>query len=312
MNKLILNHIPVLSDKCIEIFTQGLYKFRLDKNKNKYKLIIIDATIGTGGHSKAILNSIPNIFLIGIDRDKAAIDIASKRLTKFKNRTSILHDNYINIISIVKRNKNYKICGILFDLGLSSLQIAQSRGFAYSNNSYLDMRMNQDDEEKASDILNKYSQKDLFKIIKEYGEERFAERISKKIAYYRKVVPFKTTQDLTKVIFQAFPKKYKFSKTKNPVRRTFQAIRIAVNKELEYLKKSIPYAINCLSNNGRIIFLTYNSLEDKIVKNNLKLKFNKELLILNKKIIRASRKEIKKNSRASCAKLRSAQKIMNK
>lgn len=306
-------HVSVLLNETIEglnIKENGIY---------------VDCTLGGAGHSEEILKRLSNNGrLIGIDQDKDALKAAQKRLLKYSN-VIYVHDNFINIDSILHELNIEKVDGILMDLGVSSYQLDEGeRGFSYMQDSPLDMRMNRDAEFSAYDVINGYSEEELYRVIKEYGEERFAKRIAKFIVDRRKAKNIGTTLELVDIIKSAIPAKAR-REGPHPAKRTFQAIRIEVNKELDILDKTIEDAVERLNVGGRIAIITFHSLEDRIVKN----KFRElqdpctcpkefpvcicgnvpKLNIITRKPIEPSEKEVAENPRSRSAKLRVGERI---
>lgn len=245
------NHIPVLLKECIEglnIKKDGIY---------------VDGTLGGAGHSKEICKLLSDKgLLIGIDRDIEAIKYAKEKIKQYNN-VEFINDNYNNMKKILESLGIEKVEGILLDLGVSSYQIDEtSRGFSYINNAPLDMRMNQTQSLTAEHIVNTYKEENLAKIIYEYGEERFSRQIARRICEERKKKPITTTAELADIIKKVVP----YNKQGHPAKRTFQAIRIEVNNEIEPLYKAIEDAIDCLKIGGRLCVITFHSLEDRIVK----------------------------------------------
>lgn len=302
------SHKSVLLDECIE---------GLNIRKN---LIYVDGTLGGGGHSYQILKKLNKTgLLIGIDRDKDALDAAKKRLSEFNN-FKLVHDNHSNIKNILSSLNVNGVDGILLDLGVSSYQLDEpSRGFSYMNDAPLDMRMNREDKLSAYDVVNTYSEESLTNIFKNYGEEKYSKLIAKKICETRKVQNINTTFELVNIIKSAMPKKA-LTEKQHPAKRVFQAIRIEVNSELTLLKKAVEDSVMSLNKGGRLLIITFHSLEDKIVKHTFEelegrctcpkdfpicvcgcKSYGK---IITKKPIIASDKEIEENPRARSAKLR--------
>lgn len=301
-------HKSVLLDECIEnlnIKDNGIY---------------LDGTLGGGGHSYYILKKLNNTgFLIGVDRDKEAIEAASKRLSEFKNFCTV-HDNHANIKEILKKLDISGVDGILLDLGVSSYQLDEaSRGFSYMHDAPLDMRMNREDSLSAYDVVNKYSEDKLARIFFDYGEERYSKSIAKEICKIRKEKEIKTTLELVDVIKKAMPKKA-LNEKQHPAKRVFQAIRIEVNEELTKLRQAIYDSVMSLNNSGRLCVITFHSLEDKIVKHTYEdlegrctcpksfpvcvCNFVSYGKIINKKPITSKEDELIENPRARSAKLR--------
>jgi len=273
-------HIPVLKKEVLEYLAPKA-------NEN-----FIDCTIGFGGHAKAILKRIkPKGRVLGIERDPEIF----KKLNFLKiERLVLVNGSYSDLKRIAKGCNFRPVSGILFDLGVSSWHFEESgRGFTFQKEEFLDMRYGTD-EVTAGKIVNEYSESDIVKILREYGQERFAKKIAKRIIKERKIKPIKTTFELRRLI----PRKTK-------PQRTFQALRIAVNDELGNLRSALPQALEILKSGGRIVVISFHSLEDRIVKNFFK---NSNVNILTKKPIRPSKEEIEDNPRSSSAKLRAAEK----
>jgi 16S rRNA (cytosine1402-N4)-methyltransferase len=303
-------HKPVLLKEVIECL-------KVERNKN-----YVDCTIGEGGHAIEILKrNGPKGKVLGIEIDPELY----KKLKKEKlERLILVNDSFLNLKEIVKRKNFVPISGILFDLGLSSWHLEKSgRGFSFLKDEPLIMRYDWDEAKSillrsnrlssqnltAEEIVNEWSEKEIERILKEYGEEKFAKRISREIVRARKVKPIKTTFQLVEVIKRAVPRFYQ-RKRIHFATKTFQALRIAVNNELENLKIALPQAIDVLEKGGRLVVISFHSLEDRIVKNFLKEKESEgKIKILTKKPIRPSKEEIIKNPRSRSAKLRGAIKI---
>jgi 16S rRNA (cytosine1402-N4)-methyltransferase len=264
--------------------------------------VFIDATLGEGGHTEKLKEKNEKLKIIGFDLDPNAMAVAKQRLSSFK-KIVYLHDSYTNL----KKHVKNKIDGILFDLGISSFQLNQStRGFSFQANGPLDMRFDQKQKLTASKIVNHYPQKELEKIIRAYGEEKFARRISQTIAAARRKKEIKTTFELREIIEKATPgwKKRKI------LARVFQALRIAVNHELDNLKRGLLEAADLLSPHGRMVVISYHSLEDRIVKQTFRSLAQQGIIkIITKKPLRPGSEEIRINPRARSAKLRAAEKI---
>lgn len=229
--------------------------------------IYVDGTLGGGGHSLEICKRLgQNGRLIGIDQDDAAIEAGSKRLNEYKKIVSIHKSNYSNMRNVLKQEGILGVDGILLDLGVSSHQLdVRERGFSYMGDAPLDMRMDRSKEVTAKDIVNNYEEYDLFRIIRDYGEEKFARRIARNIVKDRQEYEIETSQQLVEIIKKSMPVKAHFSGG-HPAKRTFQAIRIEVNEELDVLEDSINNMIDLLKDNGRLCIITFHSLEDRIVK----------------------------------------------
>lgn len=301
-------HVSVLLNECLDalnIKDDGIY---------------VDCTLGGAGHSSHILQRLSKDgLLVGIDQDTDALKAAGERLKEYENK-KLVHNNFHNIDSILEELEIPKVDGILMDLGVSSYQLDEGeRGFSYMKDAPLDMRMNRDREFSAYDIVNSYSMEDLWRIIRDYGEEKFAKRVAEFIVNRREEKPIETTLELVDIIKAAIPAKAR-REGPHPAKRTFQAIRIEVNGELEILNKAIEDGVNRLNKGGRMAIITFHSLEDRIVK----LKFRelanpctcpKEFPIcvcgkkplvklISRKAIEPSKEEVEENPRSRSAKLR--------
>lgn len=307
------NHVSVLLNETIEglnIKPDGIYA---------------DGTLGGAGHSYQIASKLNGLGrLIGFDQDEDAITASTERLKEFKNVT-IVRSNYRNMKEELNNRGVEKVDGILLDLGVSSYQLdTVSRGFSYKEEAPLDMRMDNRNEVTARDIVNNYSQGDLFRIIRDYGEDKFAANIAKHIVMNREIKPIETTTELAEIVKAAIPMKFR-KQGGHPAKQTFQAIRIELNSELSVLKESLMDMIDLLNPNGRICIITFHSLEDRIVKNIFKEaedpctcpknfptcvcgKKSKGKVITRKPIL-PSEEELKLNLRSKSAKLRIFEKI---
>ena len=248
-------HVPVMRDRVVALLAPTL---------TEPGAIFVDATVGLGGHSAAVLESIPTCRLVGLDRDTAALAIARERLAAWSDRVTLVHAVYDAMPDVLADLGIASVQGILFDLGVSSMQLDESsRGFAYAVDVPLDMRMDASSGLTAADVLNTYSVDDLTRILREYGDERFARRIAERIVAER---PWTTSARLVEVVRESIPMKVQRTSPGNPAKRTFQALRIEVNDELGVLERAIPAALDCLAVGGRMVVMSYQSLEDKIVK----------------------------------------------
>lgn len=228
--------------------------------------VVLDATLGLAGHSLAMLEQFPNLHLVGVDRDENALAISRERLAAHSNRTTLVHAVYDEITDVLAEAGIPAVDGVLFDLGVSSMQLdIANRGFSYNQDAPLDMRMNNQDEKTAAEILNTYSHGELARIISHFGEEKFAGKIATAIVKAREVAPIQTSIELVDLIKSAIPAAARRTGG-NPAKRTFQALRIEVNSELSVLERAIPQALSALKAGGRVVVLSYHSLEDKIVK----------------------------------------------
>ena len=253
-----LEHISVMRDTCIDLLTPAI-------NKSETP-VVVDATLGLGGHSEALLESNPNLVLIGIDRDLDAIVKAKSRLAKFENRALVSHAIFDEITDVVNSFGFEKVDGILFDLGVSSMQLDQSdRGFSYSQDAPLDMRMDRSTGITASEIVNTYAPGDLVRILRTYGEEKFATRIVENIVKERAKAPLNSTAQLATLVKESIPAATRRTGG-NPAKRTFQALRIETNDELGAVNRAIPQALELLKVGGRLVVMSFQSLEDRIVK----------------------------------------------
>lgn len=306
-------HVSVLLNECIEylnIKKDGIY---------------VDGTMGGAGHSSEIIKRLDsNGQLIGIDQDVNALNASKERLKSYKN-VKYAHSNFKNIKNVLEDLGVDKVDGILLDLGVSSHQLdVPERGFSYMNDAPLDMRMNKDEAISAKDIVNDYSKEELQRIIWNFGEDRWASRIAEFIVKSREDKPIETTFELVDIIKAAVPASAR-REGPHPAKRTFQAIRIEVNKEIDILENTILDCLDVLNTSGRLCIITFHSLEDRIVKNTFKNKQNpctcppdfpvcicgnkKEVKVISRKPIIPSNLEIKENPRARSAKLRVAEKI---
>lgn len=300
-------HEPVMLQECIEglnIHPDGIY---------------VDGTLGGAGHSLEIVKRLsPKGRLIGIDRDEEALNAAKKRLSEFQNVTYV-HGNHDEIQSILEDLKIEKVDGVLLDLGVSSYQLDErNRGFSYMGDNPLDMRMDTSTGITAKEIVNQYSEERLTKILWEYGEERFSRQIAKNICKIRERKEIQTTKELVEIIESTIPKSNQ--KDGHPAKRTFQAIRIEVNNEIQPLYQTVIQSVHCLKENGRLVVITFHSLEDRAVKEAMielqgKCTCPKDLpycicgcqslgKVINKKPIVATQEELERNSRSKSAKVR--------
>jgi len=303
-------HIPVLTEEVIQALAV--------QPGGRY----IDCTLGGGGHASAILEHIsPGGQLLGIDADPEAIRSSSQRLSRYDNSVLIINDNFVNLKSICYKNDFVPVHGILFDLGLSSLQLTDSgRGFSFQHKAPLDMRFSPDQEVTAAEIVNDYPEEELAHIIWTYGEETAARRIARIIIQER---PINTTVELAKIIERGVGKR---QRKIHPATKTFQALRIAVNKELDNLESALKQAMDLLGYQGRLVVISYHSLEDRIVKQFMQREstncicppevpictchHSANLRQINKRIIVPSPEEIKRNPRSRSARLRAAEHVI--
>ena len=253
-------HVPVLRDRVVELLAPALAA---------PGSVYVDATLGMGGHAEAVLERCPRARVVGIDRDQEALDLAGERLTRYADRLTLVHAVYDEFASVVEELGLPQVDAALFDLGVSSLQLdEEDRGFAYRVDAPLDMRMDQSGGETAADVLNTYETDDLTRILREYGEERFARPIAKAVVRQREKAPFTTSARLVDLLRGVVPAASQRSGG-HPAKRTFQALRIEVNHELAAWEAALPAAVDALAVGGRVAVLSYHSLEDRITKQTL-------------------------------------------
>ena len=307
-------HTPVLLERCVELLAPAL---------DRDGAIAIDATLGMGGHTEALLERFPGLTVIGFDRDTDALAIATKRLERFGARLIPVHAVYDSITAVLAARGISRVDGILFDLGVSSLQLDEAdRGFAYSKAAPLDMRMNAEDDTTAADILASYSEHELARIFHEYGDEKLGRRYAQAIVKARESAPIVTSTQLVSILTDATPGA--LLGAGHPAKRVFQALRIEVNHELSVLESALPQAVSALSLGGRIVVMAYQSLEDRIVKKVLtvaatstapielpvELEEHRPILrLLTRGAEQASEGERARNSRSIPVRLRAAEKV---
>jgi 16S rRNA (cytosine1402-N4)-methyltransferase len=286
--------------------------------------VLVDATLGLGGHAEQALIQFPGIHLVGLDRDPQALRLSGERLAPFVGRTTLVHAVYDELPEVLESLGIPAVQGILFDLGVSSMQLDEiDRGFSYANDAPLDMRMDPTTELTAAEILNTYAPGDIVRVLREYGEEKFATRIVSRVVDERAREPFTNSARLVELIRESIPQAARRTGG-NPAKRTFQALRIEVNGELDVLRAAIPAALDSLSLGGRIVVMSYQSLEDRIVKQALaegaESKAPRDLPIIPdsmkpwlRLITRgaemASDTEIESNPRAASVRVRAAEKV---
>jgi len=266
--------------------------------------IFIDATVGGGGHARAILEANKENRVVGIDRDEIALQIAEENLKEFEGRFSLYHAPFSMLDEVAKLENLKEVDGILFDLGVSHFQLRGERGFSVWKEEPLDMRMDRRQKLSAKDVVNTLEEKEIARILKEFGEEPLARKIAKEIVKFRKKKTIETTKELADIVVKVYGKRV-FKK--HPAIRTFQAIRIYVNKELEELKTALPKAVKLLKPSGRLVVISFHSLEDRIVKN--LPKHCKDVRPVFKKPLTPSEEEIKNNPASRSAKLRVYEKV---
>jgi 16S rRNA (cytosine1402-N4)-methyltransferase len=309
------SHVPVLLGRVLDLLAPSLTGDRP---------VVVDATLGLGGHTEAMLNRFEDLHVIGIDRDPEALARAGARLAPFGDRVTYAHAVYDEIADVVRDAGFRTVDGVLFDLGVSSMQLdLADRGFAYAQDAPLDMRMNPEDELTAADVLNTYTSRELSKVLREYGEEKFAKRIADAVVRERATEPFTTSARLVDLIRDSIPQAARRTGG-NPAKRTFQALRIEVNDELGVYRRALPAALEALAPGGRVVVLAYHSLEDRITKRALTevtttdvprdLPFVPEgheakFRLVTRGAEMATEQEIEDNSRARSVRLRVAERI---
>ncbi len=314
MNQIANLHEPVMLHRCLELLRPGIQD----------NSIVIDATLGLGGHTEALLTTHPDLTVIGFDRDPVALELASERLSKFGSRFRGVLATYDQIESVLAELGIHSVQGVLFDLGVSSMQLdSAERGFAYAQDAPLDMRMDQSHGLTAAELLASASEEELSRIFRVYGEERFANPIARAIVRQRSVAPIQTSSELNRIVESVVPKA-PGKQTGHPAKRVYQALRIAVNDELSILSSAIPQAIAALAVGGRIVVMSYHSLEDAIVKQAFQSAATSttpielpvelpgsgpRLRVITKGVERASEIELSQNPRAASARLRAAEKL---
>ncbi|TQM83555.1 16S rRNA (cytosine1402-N4)-methyltransferase [Saccharothrix saharensis] len=305
-------HVPVLLDRVLDLLAPAL----ADRDA-----LFVDCTLGLGGHSEAVLRAHPGVRLVGLDRDPQAIELSRRRLAPFGDRVRFVQTTYDGIAEAVD---GAEVDGILMDLGVSSLQLdAEERGFAYAKDAPLDMRMSAGTGTTAADVLNTYSVDDLTRILRDYGEERFARKIAGAVAREREREPFTTSGRLVELLYDVVPAATRRTGG-HPAKRTFQALRIEVNQELESLRLALPAALSVLAVGGRIVVESYQSLEDRMVKRaftalatstspqDLPVELpghGPQLKLVTRGAEQANEREIEENPRAASVRLRAAERI---
>ena len=303
----------------IEKHISVLLKESISSLNLKENSIIVDATLGYGGHSSDILDRIKKGYLFAFDQDSEAIRHSTDRLSKIGTNFTIIHSNFVHMKEELDKLGIHQVDGVLFDLGVSSPQLDDGeRGFSYHIDAKLDMRMNREQELSAYHVVNEYSKEKLASIFREYGEDKFANNIAKKICEYRQTKKIETTLELVEVIKTAVPMKFRMDK--HPARQIFQAIRIEVNHELDVIKPALEQALSLLKVGGRVAVITFHSLEDRIVKNtfkdycridervkglpNIPEEYLPDFKLVVSKAIVPSEEELENNPRARSSKLR--------
>jgi 16S rRNA (cytosine1402-N4)-methyltransferase len=315
-------HVPVMPAEIVALLAPAL-EAPLTEPSGEKESVLADCTLGLGGHAHALLTACPQAQLIGLDRDPHALALAADRLAEFADRITLVEAVFDELPQVLARLGRPKVQGVLLDLGVSSLQIDdRERGFAYAYDAPLDMRMGRQ-ELTAAHVLNTYSQAELARILRSYGEERFADRLARRIVAERKREPFSTSGRLVRLVYDTVPAGSRKTGG-HPAKRTFQALRIEVNGELAALESVLPQAIAALALRGRIAVLAYHSLEDRLVKQVLGLaardraprdlpvvpaELRPQLRLVTHGAMRPSAAEIARNPRAASARLRAAERI---
>ncbi|MDP9823516.1 16S rRNA (cytosine1402-N4)-methyltransferase [Nocardioides massiliensis] len=308
-------HVPVLLERIVALLTPPL---------ERPGAVLVDATLGLGGHSEAVLSRIPGVHLVGIDRDPDALDLARTRLAPYADRISLVHAVYDQIPEVLADLGIPHVDGVLFDLGVSSMQLdVRERGFAYAEDAPLDMRMNGRDGITAAEVLNTYAPEDLVRILRAYGEERFASRIVSRIVAAREKEPFTRSARLVELVRDAIPAATRRTGG-HPAKRTFQALRIEVNDELQVLERALPAAIDAVGLGGRVVVMSYHSLEDRLTKQAFARRtrvdappdmpvvpeeYQPELRLVTRGSEQASETEVADNPRARSVRVRAAERV---
>jgi 16S rRNA (cytosine1402-N4)-methyltransferase len=250
-------HVPVLLERVLELLAPAL---------SVEGAVLVDGTLGLGGHAEALLAAHPGLTLVGLDRDPRALALAGRRLAGYAERTHLVRSVYDQLPEVLTELGIHRVQGVLLDLGVSSLQLDEvDRGFSYARDAALDMRMDPDAERTAADVVNTYSVDELARVLRDYGEERFAKRIAVAVARRREHAPLRTSAELVELLYQAVPAASRRTGG-HPAKRTFQALRIEVNGELDALRRVLPAALDAIGVAGRLVVLAYHSLEDRLVK----------------------------------------------
>jgi 16S rRNA (cytosine1402-N4)-methyltransferase len=308
-------HVPVMRDRVVELLAPAL---------QAQGSVVVDGTLGMGGHAEALLTGCPNAQLVGIDRDPQALALAGRRLAAFGARVSLVHAVYDQVGEVLAARGLDTVAAVLLDLGVSSLQLdTGDRGFAYRVDAPLDMRMDQTHGTTAADVLNTYSVEDLARVLKEYGEERFARRIAAAVVRERERAPLTSSARLVELVRASVPAASR-QHGGNPAKRTFQALRIEVNDELGALRRALPAMVDALAVGGRLAVLAYHSLEDRMVKQELAAGARSStpvdlpvelpehapyLRLLTRGAEEASPAEVEENPRAASVRLRAAERL---
>jgi 16S rRNA (cytosine1402-N4)-methyltransferase len=308
-------HTPVLLERCLDLLAPAL---------QGEDAVVVDATLGMGGHSEALLERFGSLRVVGLDRDPQALLLAGGRLERFGDRFTGVHTVYDAVLDVVREEVGRPVQGVLMDLGVSSLQLDEmDRGFSYAQDAPLDMRMDASQGPTAAEVLNTYEEREIARVLREYGEERFAPRIARAVVRRRVEQPLARTAELVDIVRAAIPAAARTTGG-NPAKRTFQALRIEVNQELAALERALPAAIESLAVGGRIVVMAYQSLEDRLVKRTLAAGAGSSapaglpvvpdthrpyLSLLTRGAERASAEEQALNSRSTPVRLRAAERL---
>lgn len=308
-------HVPVMLQRCLDLLAPALAE---------PGAVVVDCTLGLGGHSEALLATFPAARLVALDRDPAALKLSAERLAPYGDRATLVHAVYDALPEVLDELGIPRVQGVLFDLGVSSMQLDETdRGFAYAQDAPLDMRMDQSTGISAAEVLNTYPPGDLVRVLRTYGEEKFARKIVDAVVREREKEPFRNSARLVELIREALPQAAKRTGG-NPAKRTFQALRIEVNGELKCVERAIPAAVSRLAVGGRIAVLAYHSLEDRLVKQVFAAgadntappglpvvpeRYQPRLRLLTRGAELPTEEEVAENRRAAPARLRGAQRI---
>jgi len=316
-------HVPVLLDRCVQLLTPALTR----RSPDGSGALLVDATLGAGGHAERFLAELPGLRVLGLDRDPDALRAAGERLAPFGDRAVVVKTRFDALPAALDQcgyDTTRSVNGVLFDLGVSSMQLDRpERGFSYASDAPLDMRMDPDAAVTAADIVNTYDEAALTDILRRFGEERFAHRIAAQVVRRRAKRPFTRTGELVELLYETIPAPARRTGG-HPAKRTFQALRIAVNGELDSLRDALPAAMAALVPGGRIVVMAYQSLEDRIVKNHFASAVasrtppglpvelpghEPEFVALTRGAERAGPEEVRNNPRSAAVRLRAIEKV---
>jgi 16S rRNA (cytosine1402-N4)-methyltransferase len=308
-------HVPVLLDRVVALVAPALAQ---------PGAVLVDATLGLGGHSEAVLERFPEARVVGIDRDTHALDRSRERLAPYAERVTLVHAVYDEVAEVLSDLGLAHVEGVLFDLGVSSMQLdVRERGFAYAEDAPLDMRMNDTTGPTAADVLNEYPVEELARILRQYGEEKFARRIAEAVVRERAREPFTRSARLVELLYEAIPAPARRTGG-HPAKRTFQALRIEVNDELSVLRRALPAAIEAVGVGGRVVVMSYHSLEDRLTKHAFAEVTRSEVppdmpfvpegsepayRLVTRGAEKASDEEIEQNPRAASVRLRAVERV---